>query len=200
MSARNPRPSGPLPPHREHTPGTANPLRRPSDRFESWFGCFLLLVLALGLPAVALGAGRTAYHSGMHTVQTQLAERHQVNASVESITENIGATAKEQASIRWTDDDGTVRTGSTPVKSDTREGATVRVWVTGDGDVTGPPMTKEQAVTTGWFAGGAAAVGVASALYVARVGVRHTLDRRRYTQWDAEWEQVEPLWAGRFPR
>ncbi len=61
-------------------------------------------------------------------------------------------------------------------------------------------MTKEQAVTTGWFAGGAAAVGVASALYVARVGVRHTLDRRRYTQWDAEWEQVEPLWAGRFPR
>ncbi|MEV5399593.1 hypothetical protein AB0N26_26010 [Streptomyces cellulosae] len=200
MSARDPRPSGPPPSHPDRTPGSANPLRRPADRLESWFSSILLLVLALGLPAAALSAGQNAYRSGLRTVQTQSAERHQVDATVRSVDENVGATAKEHARIRWTDDDGTVRTGSTPVKPDTREGSTVRVWVTRDGDVTGPPMTRNQAVTTGWFAGGAAAAGVGSAVYVAHVGARHALDRRRYAQWDAEWEQVEPLWAGRFHR
>lgn len=200
MSARDPCPSGPPPSHRDRTPGTANPLRRPSDRFESWFGCFLLLVLALGLPAAALGAGQSAYQSALRTVQTQSAERYQVDASVESVDDNVGATAKEQAEIRWTDDDGTVRTATAPVQPDTRESSSVRVWVTRDGDVTGPPMTRNQALTTGWFAGGAAAAGVGAAVYVAHVGARRALDRGRYARWDAEWERVEPLWAGRFHR
>lgn len=121
MSARDPRPSGPPPSHPDRIPGPAHPLRRPADRLESWFSCILLLVLALGLPAAALSAGRYAYQSGLRTVQTQSAERHQVDATVRSVDENVGATAKEHARIRWTDDDGTVRTGSTPVKPDTRK-------------------------------------------------------------------------------
>ncbi|MGW2493927.1 hypothetical protein OG411_32390 [Streptomyces pseudogriseolus] len=201
MSAWNPpHASGPLPPRRERTPKRANPLRRPSDRFESWFRGFLMLVLVLGLPVAALGAGLTAYESSMRTVQTQSAERHQVDARVTSITEEVGENTKQQARVRWTDDDGTARTGTTLVTPDTPEGTTVRVWVTGEGAVTSPPMTENQAVTTGWFAGGAAVVGVAAGVFAARVGVRHALDRRRYAQWDAEWNQVEPLWAGRFRR
>ncbi|MCI4145719.1 hypothetical protein [Streptomyces sp. MMS20-AI2-20] len=200
MSARNPpHASGPPPPRQEHTPKRANPLRRPSDKFESWFRGFLMLVLVLGLPTAALGAGLTVYDSSMRTVQSQSAERHQVDARVTSIAEEVGENAEQQARVRWTDD-GTTRTGITLVTPDTAEGATVRVWVTGEGAVTKPPMTENQAVTTGWFAGGAAAAGVAAGVLAARVGVRHALDRRRYAQWDAEWNQVEPLWAGRFRR
>lgn len=201
MSARNsPHASGPFPPRQEHASKGANPLRRTSDRFQSWFHGFLMLVLVLGLPVAALGAGLTAHESSMRTVQTQSAERHQVDARVTSIAEEVGETVKRQARVRWTDDDGTARAGTTLVKPDTPEGTTVRVWVTNDGTVTSPPMTKNQAATTGWFAGGAAAIGVAAGVFAARAGVRHALDRRRYAQWDAEWNQVEPLWASRFRR
>ncbi|GAA3494707.1 hypothetical protein GCM10019016_018070 [Streptomyces prasinosporus] len=201
MSARNPpHASGPPPPRRQHVPKGANPLRRTSDRFESWFRGFLMLVLVLGLPMAALGAGLTAYESSMRTVRTESAEWRQADARVTSVAEEVGETARRQARVRWTDDDGTVRTGTTLVEPGTSEGATVRVWTTGDGAVTGPPMTENQAVTTGWFAGGAAAIGVASGVFAARAGVRRALDRRRYAQWDAEWDRVEPLWAGRFRR
>ncbi|MFF5157685.1 hypothetical protein ACFY3N_15755 [Streptomyces sp. NPDC000348] len=201
MSARNPpHASGPLPPRRERVPRRANPLRRTSDRFESWFRGFLMLVLVLGLPATGLGAGLTAYESSMRTVRTQSAERRQADARVTSIARDADETARQRARIRWTDAGGTARTGTALVKPGTPEGATVRVWVTGGGAVTGPPMTGSQAVTTGWFAGGAAAVGVATVTLGARAGVRRALDRRRYAQWDAEWDRVEPLWAGRFRR
>ncbi|MFE4050194.1 hypothetical protein [Streptomyces sp. YIM B13518] len=200
MSARNPpHASGPLPPRREHASTGANPLRRTSDRFESWFRGFLMLVLALGLPVAAFGAGLTAYESSMRVVRTQSAERHQVDARVTSVVEEAGEAAGLRARVRWADGE-TVRTGTTLVKPDTPEGAPVRVWVTGDGAVTGPPMRGNQAVTTGWFAGGAAAAGVAAGVFGARTGVRRVLDRRRYAQWDAEWDRVEPLWAGRFRR
>ncbi|MET9368833.1 hypothetical protein ABZY00_13410 [Streptomyces griseoflavus] len=198
MSARNPpHASGPFPPRR---PAGANPLRRPSDTFESWFRGFLMLVLVLGLPAAALGAGQTAYESSMHAVRTQSAERHRTDARVLSVTEEVGDNARQRARVRWTDDDGTARTGTTLVTPDTHQGTVLRVWVNGAGAVTGPPKTRNQAVTAGWFAGGAAALGVASGVFAARTGVRHALDRRRYAQWDAEWLRVEPLWAGRFRR
>ncbi|MFB9466745.1 Rv1733c family protein [Streptomyces cinereospinus] len=201
MSARKlPHASGPVPPHRKHVPNGANPLRRTSDRCESWFRALLMLVLVLGLPVAALSAGPAAYESSMRTVRIQSAERQQADARVASITERVGEATKRQARVHWADDRGTERTGTTLVERDTPEGATVRVWVTGDGAVTSPPMTQPQAVTTGWFAGGAAATAVAAGVFAARAGVRHVLDRRRFAQWGAEWEQVEPLWAGRFRR
>ncbi len=81
MSAQNsPHASGPLPPRQEHASKGANPLRRTSDRFESWFRSLLMLVLVLGLPMAALSAGLTAYESSMRTVQAQSADRHEVIA------------------------------------------------------------------------------------------------------------------------
>jgi hypothetical protein len=108
--------------------------------------------------------------------------------------------SQQRAQVRWTDDNGSVRTATTLVTSGTRQGDTVRLWVDRDSRLTGPPMSKLNATTTGWFAGGMAAIGVAAALFTARAGMRHVLDRRRYAQWDAEWDLVEPHWSARFRR
>lgn len=201
MSAQNsPHASGPLPPRQERASKGVNPLRRTSDRFESWFRGLLMLVLVLGLPVAALSAGLTAYESSMRTVQAQSAQRQEVTARLTSNVKGVTMDGKQPAQVRWTDDNGTVRTGTTLAKSGTPKGATVRVWVDRDGDLTTPPMSELNAATTGWFVGGMAAIGVGAGFFAARAGMRHVLDRRRYAQWDAEWDVVEPLWSARFRR
>ncbi|MGY1577808.1 Rv1733c family protein [Streptomyces sp. MN13] len=201
MSTQNPpHASGPPSPRQEHVPKRANPLCRTSDRFESWFRRFLMLVLVLGLPAAALGAGLTAYEASMRSVQAQAVERHEVTARLTSTVKGVTAEGKQRAAVRWTDDSGAVRTGTTLVRLGTPEGTSVRVWVDRDGGITGPPMSELAARTNGWFVAGMAAVGVVAGVYAASVGVRHVLDHGRYAQWDSEWDLVEPLWSARFRR
>nr|WP_308438756.1 hypothetical protein [Streptomyces chromofuscus] len=159
-----------------------------------------MLILLLGLPVAALSAGLTAYESSMRTVQAQSAQRQEVTARLTSNVKDVAMDEKQWAQVRWTDGNGTVRTGTTLVEPGTPKGATVRVWVDRDGGLTSPPMSEFNATTTGWFVGVVAAIGVGAGLCAARAGMRHVLDRRRYARWDAEWDVVEPLWSARFPR
>jgi hypothetical protein len=202
MSApASPSASGPHPPRRTHPSKGANPLRRTSDRIESWFFRFLMLVLALGLPAASLGAGLTAYESSMRTVQAQSAQRQEVTARLTSHAEGaqVGAEdARQRVQVRWTDRSGKERTGTALVKSGTAKGATVRVWVDRNGKLSSPPMTVSNATATGGLVGGMTAVAVATGLFAARAGMRLLLDRSRYAQWDTEWDLVEPRWSARF--
>lgn len=54
MDAREPYTSGPPAPGDEHEHKGTNPLRRPSDMFETWFRRLLMVVV--GLPVAASGA------------------------------------------------------------------------------------------------------------------------------------------------
>ncbi|MFJ8632381.1 hypothetical protein [Streptomyces sp. NPDC093568] len=199
MSAQNsPSASGPPPPHREHASKGANPLRRTSDKIESWLCGLLTLVFVLGLPAAALGAGLTAYGSSMRAVHTQSAQRQEVTARLTADVKGSAEDAKRQARVRWTDGNGTVRTGTTLVEPGTPRGTTLQVWVDRNGTLTGPPMSTLNARTTGWLVGGMAAACVTAGFFATRAGVRHLLDRGRYARWEAEWVLVEPLWSARF--
>ncbi|MFK4153672.1 hypothetical protein ACI2LV_17025 [Streptomyces fungicidicus] len=192
--------SGPPPPGGKAAHQGRNPLIRGSDRVEYWLRRVLLAVLVVGLPLAGIVVGRTAYESSLHTARTQSAERQQVRARVLSVTENVGQTVKERARVRWTDGAGTVRTATALLKPDAAAGDTVRVWVDRDGAVTGPPLTNRQALANGWFMGGITVLSVTAGVFLTGAGVRLVLDRSRYARWDAEWELVEPRWAGRFRR
>ncbi|WP_030227256.1 hypothetical protein [Streptomyces sp. NRRL WC-3626] len=201
MSTRSsPHASVPPPPGGRETTKGHNPLIRTSDLVEFWLRRVLMAVLLVGLPVAGLVVGRTTYESSLRTAQTQSAERQQVGARVVSITENVGRAAKEQAQVRWTDDSGAARTSTALLKPGMTEGATVRVWVDRDGTVTAAPLTRRQALGNGWFAGGFTVVGVTAGVFLTRSGARLLLDHGRYARWDAEWERVEPAWAGRFRR
>ncbi|MGW0875665.1 Rv1733c family protein [Streptomyces sp. NPDC002740] len=199
MSAQDsPNASGPPSRRRgDGATGSANSLRRTSDRFECWFRRVLMLVLVAGLPVAAVGAGVTSYQASMRTVRAQAAERHQVTARLTSTVKG-GDWAKRPAQVRWKDADGTPRTGAAPVRPGTSKGTAVHVWVTRDGTVTTAPTSTLNATTSGWLMGGTAAFGVAAGCHAAWVGMRLLLDRRRYAQWDAEWDLVEPRWSARF--
>lgn len=160
-----------------------------------------MIVLVLGLPAAAYSAGTTAYGASMRTVRAQAAERHAVTARLtENVRREKNSLAKQPAQIRWTDAGGVVRTGAVLVKPGTSKGTAVRVWVDRKGTVTSPPTSTLNATTTGWVMGGAAAFGVAFGAYGLWAGTRWLVDRRRYAQWDTEWERAEPLWSARFRR
>ncbi|GAA0630805.1 hypothetical protein GCM10009535_02790 [Streptomyces thermocarboxydovorans] len=200
MSAAQPPHASGRPPPEEPAPRGRNPLIRTSDRVEAWFRRALLLVLVAGMPLAAIAAGTAAYERAMHTVRVQAADRQQVSAELISGTVDAYHGAKQQAQVRWSEEDGTVRTGTALVDADTPKGATVKVWVDRDGYVTSPPMTDMQAVTNASFTGGLTALGVVAATSAAQTLLRAALDRRRYAQWEAEWSAVEPEWAARFHR
>ncbi|WP_328974355.1 hypothetical protein [Streptomyces canus] len=188
---------GPPPRRGDHAAKGGNSLRRTSDTFECWMRRVLMVVLVLGLPAAAVSAGLAAYEAAKHTVRTQAAERHQVTARLTS-TAGGGDWVKRPAPVRWTDLNGDVHTGAALVKPGTPKGSTVRVWVNRDGQVTDPPTTRLNATTSGWLVGGMAAFGVGAGSCAVGAGIRLVLDRRRYAQWDAEWDLVEPGWSARF--
>ena len=201
MNAKgSPYTSGPPSPRNEHVPRGANPLKRPSDVFEWWLRRLLMVVLAVGLPLAAYGAGMTAYGTSMSTARAQAAQRHEVTARLAGDVERSTYVAKQRARVRWTGSDGVVRTAVVLVKPGTPKGTAVRVWVDRNGTVTGPPTSALNARTTGWTMGGAAAFGVAVGVYGVWAGTRLLLDRHRSRQWGVEWERAEPLWSARFRR
>ncbi|MDT0566164.1 hypothetical protein RM704_01485 [Streptomyces sp. DSM 3412] len=191
---------GPPSPRDEHPPKGANPLSRPSDRFEAWLRRVLLVVLVLGLPVAAYSAGTSVYASSMKAVRVQTAERHEITARLAEDLDPDNDATKQLARVRWTDEDGAVRTENALVKAGTDKGAAVRVWLDREGNPTTPPMNSLNAKAGGWLAGGMAAFGVALGCYAVRSGTRLLLDRGRYARWDAEWDRVEPLWSARFRR
>ncbi|MEU0215277.1 hypothetical protein ABZ281_09175 [Streptomyces sp. NPDC006265] len=160
----------------------------------------LTLVLVVGLPLAAVGAGRAAYESTMRTVHAQSAQRHEVTARLTSNVAGDSDVTKEPAQVRWTEQNGTVRTGTTLVKPGTRLGATLQIWVNRDGTITSPPANATTAWSNGFFVGGMAALGTVVGIYAVRAAAGHLLDRRRYAQWDVEWDLVEPRWSARFRR
>ncbi|MGW6543726.1 Rv1733c family protein [Streptomyces massasporeus] len=201
MSTGNsPYTSGQPPPRKRHVAVGANPLRRPSDRFEAWFHRLLTLVLLIGLPLAAVGAGLTAYESTMRTVHAQTAQRHEVTARLTSNVAGDSEVTKEPAQVRWTEQNGTVRTGTTLVKPGTPQGSTLRIWVDRDGTITSAPANATTAWSNGFFVGGMAALGTFIGIHAVRAAVGRLLDRRRYARWDVEWDLVEPTWSARFRR
>lgn len=205
MNTHGPRGAfGPQPPLLGRPAKGRNPLRRGTDRVQSWFTVLFVLVLVLGLPMAAISAGNAAYAAQMRAVHAQAAARHQTTARViESSPGGPGqadTTDLRMGKVNWTGDDGARHTGVATVPGDAEAGAEVRVWVGPDGDLTEPPTSPSTAQTMGWFTGLLTAAAVAVAALAGRARVRHVLDRRRYARWEAEWKVVEPAWSGRNRR
>ncbi|MXM64673.1 hypothetical protein GR925_14760 [Streptomyces sp. HUCO-GS316] len=204
MSPRDsPQACGPHPAREEQTPDGANPLRRTSARVEAWCSRFQLVMLVLGLPAASVSAGLAAYGSAMRTVEARSAQRHRVTARLTSASESApggAADENQKVQVSWTGGGGRQQTGTVRVPLDKAVGSTARIWVDREGSVQDPPMFAGDAKANGWLMGGMTAVGMCSGFVVARKGMSPALDRRRYAQWDGEWEPAEPLWSARFHR
>ncbi|MGS0686035.1 Rv1733c family protein [Nakamurella sp. GG22] len=201
----------PADPHRHHGKTLSvwrNPLARGPDRLQAAAAMAVAILWALALPIVATGG--SMLWQQVSTVATQQART--LTATVATLDADppvpgigvYGVPVKGEAPVaaHWLAPDGTVRSGTVTVGSDTGDetavGATqVPVWLDAAGNPADPPLDSGTAAilvvvsTVGaWFM-----VGVI--LWTAWLTLRWRLDRQRAAAWDQEWAQVEPLWSGR---
>jgi hypothetical protein len=179
-----------------------NPLRRASDRVETALLALLVVVFILAAPFAALASGQWALARARQAQLTEEASWREVPALVlKTASSGQGgggyAALESQAQARWTAPDGKVVTGEIPVPPGTASGASVRLWVTSDGQLTDPPLQGSQVTNDAVLAGAFSVIALAALLAVIGMLARRSLDMHRMAAWDAEWRATGPHWTTR---
>ncbi|MEV7979305.1 hypothetical protein [Streptomyces sp. NPDC086519] len=173
-----------------------NPLRRPSDVVEAWIVLAVWTVALLG-GLLAGGAAATAVHrsfadrrSAIHPVSARLTE----NAAAGSRVLTGYDVGKSWVTVRWTDPDGTTRTGLAKALPTARTGSQVRVWVDRDDRPVSAPPSQAEVTCQSLATAVLVSPLVATAVWGGGWVVRRRLMRRRLAEWDAEWRRIGPQW------
>jgi hypothetical protein len=181
----------------------ANPLRRASDRVESWIRLGLLTAFLAAGPFAAIGASHWMENAGLREARAQAAAERQVRAtllqSAPAIRTLVPYTRNVLAWVpaRWAAPGGSPRTGKVSAALPALAGSSVTIWTTASGRLATPPLPRSQ------VAGRAAAIGALTPAFlaVALLGLlrlsRRVLDRRRLAGWTAAWSAIGPQWTGR---
>ena len=176
-----------------------NPLRRRSDRAESAVLAMLFVVFLAAAPFVSEACGASV-HATAGQVQRAQRTWRRVPALLlkpepgEPVTTGFGVYFPE-APARWTAPDGKVLTGEVPVRLGAAAGTTERVWVTREGQLTGPPLGDSEVSAEAGFAAVLGVVSLAVALTLVGGLVRRALDKRRMAFWEAAWLTTGPRWT-----
>lgn len=177
----------------------SGPLKRTSDRIEMLSRLLLVAALALAAPASVVVA--TAVEADLSAAASQqAASRSQVVAVLledATLRGSADSLTSAWATGSWTAPDGTARWGSVPGPESMRAGDAVRIWIDGQGGLTGAPLRDSDVTAGSAVAGGVSFVLVVAAASTAHALVCWTLNRRRDRQWSAGWAEVEPTWSGR---
>ncbi|MFE6336424.1 hypothetical protein ACFVOK_24940 [Streptomyces sp. NPDC057798] len=173
-----------------------NPLRRREDIVEAWIVLAVWVVAAVGGTLAGLATARTADAE----FARQRGERHPVRAVLQADVPRATSASQTtngqaEARIRWTDDNGTSRSGETLVMRGQKAGAEVVVWVDRRGDLAGEPLSRTEAAVQAGVLGAAAALALTGVVVGAGAAAKWRLDRRRIEGWGREWESVGPEWG-----
>lgn len=182
----------------------ANPLRRASDRAESWIRLGLLAAFLLAGPFTAMAAGHWMEDAGLREARAQVAAEREVHATLLRDAPVGRALALHEVSVlawvpaRWAAPGGSPRTGVVTVVLPVRAGSTITIWTTATGQLARPPLLRSQ------ITGRATTLVVLTPAILALVllgilwMIRRILDRRRLAGWAAAWSATGPQWSGRY--
>jgi hypothetical protein len=175
-----------------------NPLRRRSDRVETYLLAGLFVVAAAGAPFAAQAASHAAYAAALRAERTQAATSHQVRAV---LTEAAGTSLSPYtvvsyvpARATWTSVTGVTHSGQVMAPAASPRGTAVTVWTDAAGNLTSPPLLPSQVTGQADLAAVGAVAGV-GLLYLSGIAIiRRVLYRRRMTAWAADWEVTARAW------
>jgi hypothetical protein len=160
----------------------------------------LVIAFAVAAPFTARASSAWAHAREYRAQLAQESSRQQVTALLLKAAPGgggWGGPLDPLAPARWTAPDGRVVTGEVPVAWGAVAGATVRVWVTRDGQFTGQPLTDSQVAGEAAFAGILGVIALGLLLTVTGALACHVLNKRRMAAWDADWRATGPRWTAR---
>lgn len=175
-----------------------NPLRRKSDRAETFILAGSLAVAIAAAPFAAGVAGEAGHAAALRAERGELASSHEVKAVLLQSAPDAAAGyplgSEFPVQARWSPPGGRDLTGQLMVPAGTPKGTAIDVWVDSAGRLTGPPLQPSQVAAQADLASAGAIAGIALLYLCEAVVVRRVLVRRRLAAWDAEWAVTEPAW------
>jgi hypothetical protein len=175
-----------------------NPLRRHTDRLETYLMAGLLAAFLAGAPLIAIAAGSWAHTAGLSDRRAQRSW-HQVPAVLLQTAPRQAAfrhwSPPARVRARWAPPGGKARAGEVWVPAGSRAGSTVQVWAGRSGPVASVPLTSDEITARVITAGMLALAGLAIVLLGVARAVRWLLDRRRLAAWEAAWNSAGPQWT-----
>jgi hypothetical protein len=176
-----------------------NPLRRGTDRAETYLLAALFTAVAVSTPITAELASHAAWQSALQVQREQKATRTLVVAHLSESTGSAAAgyalTETVPAYATWTSVTGARRSGLVPARADKAKGTAVKIYIDDrTGSLVLPPLTIEEATNEADAAGVGAVVGVAVVALVGAAAIRQVLYRRRMADWEADWAVTARTW------
>ena len=176
-----------------------NPLRRGSDRVETYLLGGLLAAGIAGAPFAAQAADHVTYAALLRAEHVQQATRHQVKAELLQSAGNAPVNGfqfdiRVPVLARWTTVIGAPRTGQLMVPAGRPRGSTVTVWTDSSGALVDPPLQPGQIADQAGLAAAGAVAGIGILYLCEAVIIHQVLNRRRMAAWGADWALTEPMW------
>lgn len=178
--------------------------RRTTDRFEDAVAWLLAAIALLGLGA-APAAGLSEFAAGMERGRVEAATRTPATATLVADAPQAAESptgipqVRTPATVTWTAPNGTRGVGTVIVSVGAREGATIPIWLTADGALTGAPTTAVAATGAGLVTGLAVLILDACVVAAAWWATRRATLAVNARAWDQEWAVMEPQWRN-LPR
>jgi hypothetical protein len=174
-----------------------NPLRRPTDRFET-----LLILLAVLAGLLMVPAGAAVGTSVRLTSEDHAAQQRKVLHQVQARTSEAAPVAINDAagpitarvSVSWSDTDGFVQEGHSEVNVGTKVNTEVMIWLDSSGRIAPSPRSTGDSAAIGGAAGLTIVTGSWVLLWLLVLAARRLLDRQRLRTWADEWKLVGPRW------
>ncbi|GGV51539.1 Rv1733c family protein [Streptomyces griseoflavus] len=190
-------PSRPLPWRRRR-----NPLRRRTDRLQTWIGLGVLVAVLAVAPVTAVVVGDVARGHYEDLARHQTQTRYETDATLTRDAPRHPEPGSDEekhtrypVEVRVVTREGRTRTTRAEVRPGLSADNTVRIWITEDGEATEPPLTSKEvrSRTTGWAL--LAAMGVALTGAAAHALTALVLRRRNLADWDTAWAETAPRWT-----
>lgn len=179
-----------------------NPLCRRTDLVQAWIAVGLFLVVLTATPAAVVLVGGAARHHTEQIARHQADTRHRTTAVLVHDAPRHPEPGSVEAkntlypvTVRFTDRHGDTRTAQKDVEPATSAGSTVRVWVSDEGKLTGPPLTEDEVRdhTMGYAVMAATAVPLLAA--AAYACAHRRLERINLARWETDWAAAAARWA-----
>ena len=170
------------------------PLCRRSDRVEATALLTAILLSLAALPLSALAGTAMGEHARTVAVEQSTDRRATLATLLEDpeITSLLPGQAAS-ATVTWTTPTGVEHQAAIEVPPTARLGDEVNVWTSSRGNLATPPLTSAQVEARAAAAAVGAQLAAMVLMWIAFVGVRRGINRRRYQAWDKEWASISPV-------